>query len=145
MILGRMRRFIRGFQSGVAFVPLLIFVPMSLIGQSPSASTHKHTLSSGEDAILIDGTPVPTFFADAINSVKVPEAENGWVVQVITRGGFNGAGRGDIAITSNGSVECNAPHTKCRNELTREALQGLTQFITRAKPSSWGGCNRDTR
>ncbi|MBZ5535791.1 MAG: hypothetical protein LAO31_07540 [Acidobacteriia bacterium] len=88
---------------------------------------------------MIDGTPVPAMFADAINSVKVPEAENGWVVQVITRGGFNGAGRGDIAITSKGVVNCTPPHAKCRNELTPEALQRLAQIVTRAKPSNWGG------
>jgi hypothetical protein len=127
----------RKCQLRVAIIFVMALQSLIVIGQSASTSADKNNLQTKEAVALIDDTPVPAMFAEAINSVKVPEQEKAWVVQVITRGGFDGAGKGEIAITSRGSVSCNPPHAQCSHELTPEALRGLMQMVTLAKPSAW--------
>lgn len=129
----------RKYQLTVAILLFVALQSLIVIGQSSPTSASKNNLRSKEAVVLIDGTPIPAIFANAIKSVNVPEEEKAWVVQVITHGGVNGAGKGEIAITSKGSVSCNPPHAKCSNELTPEALQGLMQMVTLAKPSGWSG------
>ncbi|MGB7623729.1 MAG: hypothetical protein WBN92_15395 [Terriglobia bacterium] len=126
-------------QLPVAIMLLVTLQCLIVVGQPSSPSANKDNLRSNKDVVIIDGTPVPAIFANAINSVKMPQEEKAWVVQVITHGGFNGAGKGEIAITSKGRVRCNPPHAKCSDELTPRALQGLMQMVTLAKPSGWRG------
>jgi hypothetical protein len=67
-----------------------------------------------------------------------PEA-NSWVVQIITRGGFAGKGKGDLTITSQGHLVWNEIKNQCNVKLRDDVLQMLTQTAFSADASKWAG------
>jgi hypothetical protein len=80
---------------------------------------------------------------DAFKPVGVPDGKDAWALQIITRGGITGRGRGDVTVTSDGSVSCTTP---CTFGQSAAALASLSQLIAAAKPSKWkssvsGTCN----
>ena len=85
----------------------------------------------------VGGVPIPPAFADALQPVELPAGEGSWVIQVITRGGLTGGGRGDLTITSQGSVSCQPAEAACGKKLSGEALQPLSQLVILTQPSRW--------
>jgi putative zinc finger protein len=67
-----------------------------------------------------------------------PEA-NSWAVQIITRGGFAGKGKGDLTITSQGRLVWNEIKNQCNVKLRDDVLQMLTQTAFSADASKWVG------
>jgi hypothetical protein len=75
----------------------------------------------------------------AIQKVELSPEANSWAVQIISRGGFAGTGRGDLTITSQGHLVWNAVENQCNVKLRDDVLQILTQTALSAKASGWGG------
>jgi len=67
-----------------------------------------------------------------------PEA-NSWAVQIITRGGIAGKGKGDLTITSQGHLVWNEIKNQCNVKLRNDVLQMLTQTAFSADASKWVG------
>jgi hypothetical protein len=67
-----------------------------------------------------------------------PEA-NSWAVQIITRGGFFGKGKGDLTITSQGRLVWSEIKNQCNVKLRDDVLQMLTQTAFSADGSKWVG------
>jgi len=67
-----------------------------------------------------------------------PEA-NSWAVQIITRGGLDGKGMGDLTITSQGRLVWNEIKNQCNVKLRDDVLQMLTQMAFSADASKWVG------
>jgi len=67
-----------------------------------------------------------------------PEA-NSWAVQIITRGGLAGKGKGDLTITSQGHLVWNEITNQCNAKLRDDVLQMLTQTAFSADASKWVG------
>jgi hypothetical protein len=67
-----------------------------------------------------------------------PEA-NSWAVQIITRGGLAGKGKGDLTITSQGHLVWNEARNQCNAKLGDDVLQVLTQTAFSADASEWVG------
>jgi hypothetical protein len=67
-----------------------------------------------------------------------PEADS-WAVQIITRGGFAGKGKGDLTITSQGRLVWNEIKNQCDVKLRDDVLQTLTQTAFSVDASNWFG------
>lgn len=71
----------------------------------------------------------------------LPDGDGAWVLQVVSRGGLDGRGRADLAITSQGNVTCSSTETPCAKNLASSALQSLVERIGIATRSPWSGSN----
>src|ERR1044072_6992738 len=49
---------------------------------------------------------LPAQLKDSYRPAGLPEGKDSWVVQVVTRGGFAGRGRGDVTLKSDGVMSC---------------------------------------
>lgn len=54
---------------------------------------------------------IPPVLARAIQRIDPPARPGGWVLQVITRGGLDGRGTGDLTVDSNGDATSCTPPT----------------------------------
>lgn len=80
---------------------------------------------------------LPPELLGALKPVELPEGEDSWAVQLITRGGFAGTGRGDVTITSDGGVRCSPPAMRCPDLRPGAALTSLSKLVAAARPSNW--------
>lgn len=84
------------------------------------------------------GSLPPELFS-AVGSVRAPKGKDAWVVQVVSRGGLTGLGRGDVTVNSLGEVRCNPfVGPPCGYSLTPGALESLSKLVASARPSKWG-------
>lgn len=91
---------------------------------------------------------LPAQLKDAYEPAKLPKGKDSWVVQVVTRGGFAGRGRGDVTLKSDGVVSCSPTVSDpCASTLAPASLEALSKLIASAEPKSWkdkpGGACRD--
>ncbi|HTF36781.1 MAG TPA: hypothetical protein VK651_00610 [Blastocatellia bacterium] len=73
-----------------------------------------------------------------VEPIALPPGENAWAVQIVSRGGFTGSGRGDLTITSDGKLIWNGPDGSCSRKLPDETMNALTNLVLAvdAPPSS---------
>jgi len=69
--------------------------------------------------------------------VELPPETNSWSVQIISRGGLDGTGKGNLTITSQGHLVWNAAENQCNAKLGDDVLQALTQTAYSANASKW--------
>jgi len=79
---------------------------------------------------------LPPEFGD-FKPAALPEGKDAWAVQIVTRGGISGRGRGEVTVTSDGRVSCGAQATPCAFNQSAAALASLSQLVAAAKPSKW--------
>jgi hypothetical protein len=70
-------------------------------------------------------------------TVTLPPEKDSWAIQMITRGGFFGGGKGDLIITSRGDIFTIQKSTEHNFKLSNEQLQNLTKLLAATKPSEW--------
>jgi hypothetical protein len=75
----------------------------------------------------------------AFQKVELSPEANSWAVQIITRGGLDGRGKGDLTITSQGRLDWNEVKNQCNVKLRDDVLQTLAQTAFSANASEWGG------
>ena len=73
----------------------------------------------------------------AFHKVELSPEANSWAVQIISRGGFDGTGKGDLTITSQGRLVWDAAENQCNAKLGDDVLQMLTQTAFSANASKW--------
>jgi hypothetical protein len=73
-----------------------------------------------------------------VEPIALPPGENAWAVQIVSRGGFAGSGRGDLTLTSEGKLIWNGPDGSCSRKLPVETMNALTKVVLAvdASPSS---------
>jgi hypothetical protein len=73
-----------------------------------------------------------------VEPIALPPGENAWAVQIVSRGGFAGSGRGDLTLTSEGKLIWNGPDGSCSRKLPDETMNALTNLVLAvdAPPSS---------
>lgn len=91
---------------------------------------------------------LPAQLKDAYEPAELPKGKDSWVVQVVTRGGFAGRGRGDLTLKSDGVVSCSPTVSDpCAAALAPASLEALSKLIASAEPKDWkdksGGACRD--
>jgi hypothetical protein len=86
------------------------------------------------------GNPTPAIPAafGPIQKIELSPKENSWAVQIMSRGGIIGIGRGDLVITSQGNLVWNGVENRCNAKLGDDVLQTLTQTVFSASASGWG-------
>jgi hypothetical protein len=136
-------------------VGLLLLIAPSLCAAQSSGAKQQPTPTRAEGgdktktATLPPGRP-PVLQAQqvAVDAAALPSGKDAWVVQVVIGGGFTGAGKGSVTVSSDGSVTCSpnvTPPAACDGGLTPELLKSLAESVREAKPEKWrdfgqGGC-----
>lgn len=86
------------------------------------------------------GESLPPELRDAFKPVELPEGRDSWALQIITRGGIAGGGRGDLTVTSDGRVTCSPAARPCGLKgAATSAPASLSRLVAAAKPSKWRG------
>jgi hypothetical protein len=75
----------------------------------------------------------------ALQKAELSTEANSWAIQIITRGGFVGRGKGDLTVTSKGDLAWNEGKYQCNVKLQDDVLRTLTQTALSAKASEWRG------
>ncbi|HSB09987.1 MAG TPA: hypothetical protein VLM38_10930 [Blastocatellia bacterium] len=110
------------------FVSLVIAVastPAMLAGapQQPNPARSQTATQATENA----QTGLP---ASAVTlHFGLPPGENAWGVQVLTSGGFTGAGRGDFTLTSEGRFTWSSAEGSCGRNLADSSTQTLGNMV----------------
>jgi hypothetical protein len=85
---------------------------------------------------------VPRSFSQDLSSsnpnfLEVPAGDGNWTIQIVTTGGFDGRGKGNVTVSSFGKLLCSLTVRSCPDSLTTKTLQPLTQMLAAANPASW--------
>ena len=64
-----------------------------------------------------------------VEPIALPPGENAWAVQIVSRGGFAGSGRGDLTLTSGGKLFWTGPDGSCSRKLPDETMNALTNLV----------------
>jgi len=106
---------------------------------SPSAQKPETELQRPNSAQVQN--PPATAPADygATRKVELSPEANSWTVQITSRGGLAGIGRGDLTITSYGHLVWNGVENQCNVKLGDDALQMLAQTAFSVDASKWDG------
>jgi len=94
--------------------------------------------SSAGQQLPRDG--IPLAFVSAVRQIEPPETPGAWVLQVISRGGLDGRGTGDLAISSDGALTLFKSATAA--SAPPGVLRSLRQFIQTTAPSQWTAGSR---
>jgi hypothetical protein len=111
-----------------------IKTPSSSFAQKPETESQRPNSAQGQNTtvVLPDGM-------GAFRKVELSPEANSWAVQIITRGGLDGKGKGDLTITSQGRLVWNERTNQCDAKLGDDVLQMLTQTAFSADASKWVG------
>src|SRR5215510_5454640 len=102
--------------------------------QKPETELQRPNSAQGQKPTVVLPAGMGAFHKEELS----PEA-NSWAVQIITRGGLDGKGKGDLTITSQGRLVWNERKNQCDVNLRDDVLQMLTQTAFSADASKWVG------
>jgi len=111
-----------------------IKTPSSSSAQKPETESQKPNSAQRQNPTVLLPEGMGAFQIVGLS----PEA-NSWVVQIITRGGIAGKGKGDLTITSQGRLVWNEIKNQCNVKLRDDVLQMLAQTAFSADASEWVG------
>jgi hypothetical protein len=112
----------------------------------PSAAQNTDDKSKSAALTQALGESLPPELRDAFKPVELPEGRDAWALQIVTRGGIAGRGRGDVTVTSDGRVTCAPATAPCALKQAGDPFPSLSRLVAAAKPSKWknpatGACN----
>jgi len=65
----------------------------------------------------------------SVNPIPLPAGDRAWAVQIVTTGGFTGKGRGNVTLTSDGTLQLFGPDGSCSVKLADETMKALTETV----------------
>src|SRR5215510_1000693 len=106
--------------------------PPTSPAQKPETELQRQNTTQGQHptVVLPDGM-------GAFQKVELSPEANSWAVQIITSGGLDGKGLGDLTLTSQGRLVWNERRNQCDAKLGDDVLQMLTQTAFSADASKW--------
>src|SRR5215813_5201091 len=126
----------------ISLIPSCLCIAQEGANKTPSPSTAQKpetALQWPNSARTQNSTVVLPDGLGAFQKVELSSEANSWAVQIITRGGLDGRGKGDLTITSQGRLVWNERKNQCDVNLRDDVLQTLTQTAFSANASEWGG------
>jgi hypothetical protein len=116
-------------------------VMFAAASQVTSTSVSSKSVQSEPDKRMTRPATLPDIYAPvSLVPLELPPGENSWTVQIVSRGGFIGAGRGSMTVTSQGNFTWNGPGGGCSRTLTADAISALSKLVVAAEASaSWNG------
>ena len=102
--------------------------------QGQPSSTEHDKVQKQRTVVLSNETVVTTLRLSGVVPVAVPEGEAAWAVQVITRGGFSGTGKGTVTVTSAGIFACDRATARESKLLAPEVVQSVSQLVAGVRP-----------
>jgi hypothetical protein len=124
----------------VLILSCLCFAQESASKTKPSASAQKPETElqrSNSAQVVNPSVALPVIFGP-IEKIELSPEANSWAVQILSRGGITGSGRGDLTITSQGDLLWNAVGNQCNAKLVDDVLRTLTQTVFSANAPGWG-------
>jgi hypothetical protein len=107
----------------------------------PSAAQKSDDRNKPESFAPGGAESLPPELKDAFKPVELPEGKDAWALQLITRGGLTGRGRGDVTVTSDNRVRCSPDGADClvkqRGTDPASLFASLSQRVAAARPSKW--------
>lgn len=76
-------------------------------------------------------------FRSSVSAQDPPGGNGAWVLDLVTSGGFNGMGIGQVSVNSSGMLACASSHHKCPARLTDAALKSLADKVKAASAVRW--------
>lgn len=123
----------------ISLVPIQSFFSLP-----QSRSNSKQTSQSPRVQQEKKDAPYPTVLnmpsVISVTPVPLPPGDNAWAVQIVSKGGFAGSGRGDLTLTSEGTLIWNGKDGSCSRKLADETMQSLANIVlgveTAASPTA---------
>jgi hypothetical protein len=82
------------------------------------------------------GCLFPQEAGNTAGRLALPGGNGSWVIRISTSGGFSGAGKGNIAVSSNGDIVCTMQKPACPERFDKQPIQNLVDKLTGAKLTS---------
>ena len=79
-----------------------------------------------------------------VQPITLPPGDNVWSVQIVSRGGFTGSGKGDLTMISDGMLYWSGTDGSCSSKLSQEVVQALEKVVLDANPSSFSNVRSAT-
>ncbi|HZI17093.1 MAG TPA: hypothetical protein VEY09_00725 [Pyrinomonadaceae bacterium] len=95
------------------------------------------TAAAPKARIVSSTTVAPPIFIGVTEPLALPEEESAWLVQIVTRGGFGGRGRGDLIVRSDGRLVCEGLTRPCPDITDSAALAALGDKVLAADLTKW--------
>jgi len=95
-----------------------------------AAATNKPAAQAQQEKDANERVDLPDM--NAINlapAVTLPQGENAWSIQILSRGGLTGRGRGDLTVTSDGSLAWTSDVRSCGGKLPDDQLLEITKVV----------------
>ena len=72
----------------------------------------------------------------SVTPVPLPSGDRAWAVQIVTTGGFTGKGRGNLTLTSDGTLLRDGPDGSCSMKLPDETMKALSETVFAANTTN---------
>jgi hypothetical protein len=108
----------------------------SQIASNKKRRPPKTSQVSGE-SIQPNIIPVHPVLGNTLRPVELPQREGAWAVQIVTRGGVMGTGKGDLIITSEGEAIFTHVGASRTVKLLPDADRKIGQAVASTKPTNW--------
>jgi len=72
----------------------------------------------------------------SVTPVPLPPGDRAWAVQIVTAGGFTGKGKGNLTLTSDGTLLRDGPNGACSMKLPDETMKALTETVFAANAAN---------
>lgn len=67
-----------------------------------------------------------------VEPIALPAGDTAWTIQIVSRGGLTGAGRGDLTVASDGMLTWSGADGSCYRKLTDEAIHAIASAVAAA-------------
>lgn len=79
-----------------------------------------------------------------VQPITLPPGDNVWSVQIVSRGGLTGSGKGDLTLSSDGMLIWSSTEGSCSSKLSEEVVKGLEKVVLDANPSAFSNVRSAT-